>query len=198
MYSRKQKADPSGARLWGEDVNGVMHVRRVPPLKLRLAQARRALDVAVRGTPLGLPNRRQEQRPGHGARDQTGRVERTPARRRRTIRRRLPWSRGGYQRALDGAKHVALLGPPVGGEDGTCGRGVTETAWCCHSVQAEASRKCVRRAWRMHGHSAIAKHVDKVPGRPRPAARACRWRCRASDKRPLASAGQADAPLVHA
>ena len=58
--------------------------------------------------------------------DQNGRVDRTPARRQRTIRRRRPWPRKDgdeltelsemhvvrlpqYQRALDGAKHVALL-----------------------------------------------------------------------------------------
>ena len=32
------------------------------------------------------------------------------------------------------------------------GREVTESGWCCHSVQAAASEKCVRRAWRTRGH----------------------------------------------
>ena len=39
------------------------------------------------------------------------------------------------QRALDGAKHVTLLGPPVGGEGCTSGeREVTESARCCRSA----------------------------------------------------------------
>ena len=47
-----------GACLWGEDINGVVHVRRVPPLELVLAprrakQARGALDVAVCSAPPG-------------------------------------------------------------------------------------------------------------------------------------------------
>ena len=53
MCSREPKADPSAVV---PDVNGVMHVRRVPSLKIRPAlgrrkQARGALDVAVRGAP---------------------------------------------------------------------------------------------------------------------------------------------------
>ena len=49
-----------GARVRAEDVDGVMHVRRVPPHKLRRAlqrakQTRGALDVAVRRTASGGP-----------------------------------------------------------------------------------------------------------------------------------------------
>ena len=35
------------------------------------------------------------------------------------------------------------------------GKVVTESDWCCHSVQAEAWGKWVRRAARMSGHSAL-------------------------------------------
>ena len=56
----KGRPQRRGVRLRDEDVNGVMHTRRVPSLKLRVAlrktkQAQGALDVAVRGTPPSCP-----------------------------------------------------------------------------------------------------------------------------------------------
>ena len=81
-------------------------------------------------------------------------------------------------------------------------RVVTESAWCCHSVQAEASGKCVRTAWRMHGHSALPSMLT----RSRSAATSgssVPWAARGPVVPPpvakaLAGAGQADDPLVHA
>ena len=81
-------------------------------------------------------------------------------------------------------------------------RVVTESAWCCHSVQAAASGKCVRKAWRRHGHSALPKHVDQIKvGRDKRLGRAVGHQ--GFDGAPpvggaLASAKQTDAPLVHA
>ena len=57
------------------------------------------------------------------------------------------------------ARHLAQ--PPVGGEGNTVGRGVTDSDWCCHSVQAGASGKCVRRAWQIHGHSGLPNMLTR-------------------------------------
>ena len=53
LTAAKSRSQRRRARLWAEHVNGVMHVRRVPPHKLRPAlwrakQTRGVLDVAVR------------------------------------------------------------------------------------------------------------------------------------------------------
>ena len=40
---------------------------------------------------------------------------------------------------LDGAENVALFSAPISGEHAARGRVVTESDWCCHSVQDDAS-----------------------------------------------------------
>ena len=46
-----------------------------------------------------------------------------------------------HKGALDGAKNIALSAPRSVGKTRPEGRVVTESDWCCHSVQAEASGK---------------------------------------------------------
>ena len=81
-----------GARVRGEDVNGIMHERRVPPHKLRPAlwraqQTRGALDVAVRRASSGGPKGCE-----FGVQGPEQWVEREGSdKHQRTIHQRRPW-----------------------------------------------------------------------------------------------------------
>ena len=115
-----------GLRIWAEDGDSVMDVRRVPPHKLRHALGRteetgRALDVAMRHAASGGSVQ------GHGSKDQSDEhlhiINKPLVADARGLKgvgdelgqvrvARLPED----QRTLDATNHVTLLSPLVGGE----------------------------------------------------------------------------------
>ena len=158
MFSREPKADPStivpdsGVRTSTVScTHGVSHPSN-SVLRSSGQSRRGALDIAVRGTLPGGP--KGDESGVQGAKQGIkleGSNEHLP----------VAWPRWGWRgtprdacRSASALCMVPSTSPcsapvaPVVGE-------VTEAASCCHSVQAEASGKCVRKAWRMHGHSAL-------------------------------------------
>ena len=106
-----------------------------------------------------------------------------------------------HQRTLDSAKHVTLLGSPVGGEGGSCGKGGDRVGLVLPLSPGCGFREVRAKGFADAGPLGVAKHVDQVQiGRDERLDRAV-GRQGFNGAAPVAEdphTRQTDAPLMHA